>query len=95
MEVPEEWVISRVCEEFSCLPLEAIEALEHDYNRLIFRIMKLRSYAGAKREYEAGQKETDTERRPQGPHIEEVREIEFEFIKARIKATEEKAKENP
>lgn len=42
------WVISRVCEEFNCLPDAARAALEDDTNGSIFQIMQLRSLANAK-----------------------------------------------
>lgn len=46
---PEAWVVSRICEEFSCLPSEAVNELEKDGRKLLFPIMNMRVYAAAKR----------------------------------------------
>jgi hypothetical protein len=46
---PEAWVVSRICEEFGCLPSEAIRELEQDVRKQLFQIMQMRSYAAAKR----------------------------------------------
>lgn len=47
MEPLYEWVVSRVCDEFKCLPSMAIRELEHD-PALVFDILELRNYASAK-----------------------------------------------
>tara|TARA_R110000824_G_scaffold77787_1_gene196620 strand:- start:720 stop:977 length:258 start_codon:yes stop_codon:yes gene_type:complete len=47
-EPPEAWVVSRICEEFGCLPSEAIRELETDTRKQIFQIMQMRAYANAK-----------------------------------------------
>jgi hypothetical protein len=47
-EPPEAWIISRICEEFGCLPSEAVNELEVDVRKHLFVIMKLRAYAAAK-----------------------------------------------
>ena len=41
-------MVSRVCEEFHCLPDEARRALDTDYNGNIFKIIDMRGFAGAK-----------------------------------------------
>lgn len=83
-EAPSEWVISRVCEEFGCLPVDAIEALESDVDGLIFKILSLRSYAKAKQMFDEGLKETDVSKRPSGPQFDLVRDIYWDLQKARL-----------
>lgn len=45
---PYEWVVGRVCDEFHCLPSQAIRELETEPQRLAETIMMLRSYANLK-----------------------------------------------
>ena len=40
--------MSRVSQEFGCLPDEAREAIENDFNGSIFKIMDMRGFADAK-----------------------------------------------
>jgi len=42
------WIISRVCEEFGCLPDAARRALDNDFNGSLFKILDLRGLASAK-----------------------------------------------
>ena len=51
-EPPEAWIVSRICEEFGCLPSEAVNELEVDVRKHLFQIMQLRSYAAAKRRFD-------------------------------------------
>lgn len=46
------WLVSRVCEEFGCLPLAARAELEQDPERMIEQILPLRAYARTKQVYE-------------------------------------------
>lgn len=74
-------MISRVCEEFSCLPAEAIHALEHDHNGLIFVILDMRNYAESKGvldDYHANGSKGDP---PRGKNVDRVREIMAENMK--------------
>jgi hypothetical protein len=48
-QAPEQWLVSRVCEEFGCLPSEALVEIEEGPTQLVLDIMELRAYAGAKR----------------------------------------------
>jgi hypothetical protein len=45
---PEAWIVSRICEEFGCLPSEAVRELENDVRKHLFQIMQMRTYAAAK-----------------------------------------------
>ena len=47
-EPPEAWIVSRICEEFGCLPSQAINELEIDVRKPLFQIIKMRAYANAK-----------------------------------------------
>lgn len=82
---PDEWIISRVCEEFHCLPAEAIDAIENDIGGLIFTIIELRSYAKAKEEFDS----TPMEKRRKSAMMDKVSEIRTEIAKAKIKEFEE------
>jgi hypothetical protein len=73
-------VISRICEEFHCLPGAALEAIEEDVGGLLFKIIDLRSYARAKKTFEEGQKESDISKRPSGPDIDRVTDIVGELM---------------
>ena len=44
--------MSRVCEEFGCLPSQAVAELEEGPTQLVLDIMEFRAYAGAKRAVE-------------------------------------------
>ena len=41
-------MVSRVCDEFHCLPDAAREAINNDYNGSIFRMIEMRGLADAK-----------------------------------------------
>jgi hypothetical protein len=58
-EPPDEWVISRICEEFGCLPSQARRELECHDAALVFTILELRTYARAKEAFDRGKKEKD------------------------------------
>ena len=47
-EPPEAWIVSRICEEFGCLPSQAINELAIDVRKHLFQIIKMRAYANAK-----------------------------------------------
>tara|TARA_B100000949_G_scaffold4534_2_gene3937 strand:+ start:7549 stop:7806 length:258 start_codon:yes stop_codon:yes gene_type:complete len=46
---PAAWIVSRICEEFGCLPSEAVSEMEKDVRKHLFQIMQMRCYAAAKR----------------------------------------------
>ena len=48
VEVSNLWIVSRICEEFHCLPDEARRAMDDDYNGSIFKIIDMRGFANAK-----------------------------------------------
>ena len=71
-----------VCEEFHCLPAQAIEAIEEDIGGLIFQIIDLRSYARAKEVYDT----TDLNNRPKSKSIDRVSEITMGIAREKIDA---------
>lgn len=74
--------MSRVAEEFHCLPSVAVRALENDPDRLIMTILMLRAFASAKDVYDHSK---DKKNLPQSKMMELVQEIEFEAIRESMK----------
>jgi len=70
-----DWVVSRVCQEFGCLPAAAGKAIEEDENGVIFRIMALRAYSSAKHQWDERPKDA------KGPAVEWVKRVEMEIAK--------------
>ena len=66
--LPDEWLVSRIREEFGCTPLEAV----NQPFDLVLTIMGLRGYARAKETVEQAQKQEDL---PDHPMIKMVGEI--------------------
>jgi len=50
------WLVSRICEEFTCLPDAARQALEDDCNGSIFQMLDFRSLANAKARIDSARK---------------------------------------
>lgn len=69
-----EWVVSRICEEFHCLPSAAI----HEPLDLCLGIIECRNYARAKRLVEQSQSLDDL---PDDPMIALVQEIQFDIAR--------------
>ncbi len=79
LEIPPEWIVSRICEEFGCLPSAALMELEHDA-ALVADIIELRAFARSKtRVDEDGDKLKIT------PMVKKVLTIEADIMKARIR----------
>jgi len=79
-EAPEEWIISTICEEFHCLPNEAIKAIQEDEGFTLFKILDYRAYARAKEIYDR----TPMEKRPKNALMSMVSDIEFGLAKEKI-----------
>lgn len=73
---PEEWLVSRICEEFHCTPLEAVD---QPYD-LTLTIMHLRNYAATKSAIDSAKKQSDI---VPGPQVDEVRAIMEELFAER------------
>lgn len=72
--------MSRVCEEFQCLPSEAIRELEEGVPGLALDVMELRSYARAKHALDAAKDEKDV---PDTPAVALVWEVMHEIHRRR------------
>ncbi len=87
VEAPDEWIISRVCEEFPCYgPKEAIQAMQEDEGEMLFKIIEYRAYARAKETYES----TPMEKRAQTPMMMKIHEMQMRIAKEKIDAHLEK-----
>ena len=75
---PFEWAVSRICEEFHCLPSEAMKEIMDDPSQMAFDIMELRAYAAAKEALDNAKKESDI---PKSPMVEKVWEVIGELVK--------------
>lgn len=79
-EPPWEWIVSRVCEEFGCLPSDAVRELMDDPAGLALDVMELRAYARAKEALDSAKKAGDE---PTGPMADMVWEVMSELLKRR------------
>lgn len=77
-EPPDEWIIGRICEEFGCLPSQAVHEIEEMDADLVFAIIDMRSYAHAKATVDSAKKHSDLK---MTPAIRRVFEIEIEAMK--------------
>ena len=67
---PDEWMVSRVCEEFHCTPAEA---LDQPYD-LTMTVMHMRAYASAKQALEQAKRQSDVPITPIVRQVVAVRE---------------------
>lgn len=72
-------MISRICDEFSCLPSQAVRELDRE-PELVSEVLLLRSYARTKQQLDDAQTEAEA---PKGPMADIVADIEFELYQAR------------
>lgn len=75
--MPWEWWIGRLCEEFHCLPSQALREWLRVPAGLLESIIEMRAYAGAKARYEFDPKAT-------GGLAQLVKELEFELAAEEI-----------
>ena len=82
-----EWLISRICEEFQCLPSQAVREWDADDEGLVLDVMELRGYARAKQAWdEASGSDGDQARVAkllQHDLVKQVAEIEFALVRER------------
>jgi hypothetical protein len=83
--VPDDWLVSRVCEEFTCLPMQAAQELERDPEHRALAILELRAYARAKAALDRAEKMGDV---PMTPMVEWVMKVAAEKIRLRREATD-------
>lgn len=77
---PEEWLVSRLCEEFNCLPSAAVRELEEGIPGLAYDVMELRAYARAKAALDAAEKPEDV---PTSPMVARVWAVMAEIHRRR------------
>lgn len=76
--MPFEWMVSRVCEEFHCLPTQAVRELKNDPHRMALDIIHLRGYAYAKHVLDTAKSARDI---PKGVDVTQVMEIQAKIMK--------------
>jgi hypothetical protein len=81
-EVPWEWWVGRLCEEFHCLPSAALREWERVPWGTLETIVEFRAFAAAKQAYEAADTAEKVRALPNDPMIDRVREFEFEDVAA-------------
>jgi hypothetical protein len=74
-------VVSRLCEEFACLP----SALDGEDLSQLLTILDLRNYARAKQALDSA---TDESQAPTGPAVDDVFAVELELLRRRNRARE-------
>lgn len=75
-------MISRVCEEFHCLPSEAARELDR-CEALVFAVLEMRTYAQTKQAIDDAEASDGQRDAPKGPMADMVYEIEYDIYKAR------------
>ena len=79
-----EWLISRICEEFHCLPSQAVREWDADDEGLVLDVIELRGYARAKAAWDRateGGDEKAVSRLLQDEMVKRVAEIEYALIR--------------
>ena len=71
------WAVSNLCIEYSLSPSQARHELENDPDRMMERIMRLRSFARTKEQYDAYCRNPNSVQMPTGPDAELVKEFDF------------------
>lgn len=79
-DLPFEWIISRICEEFNCLPSAALRELMNDPAQMAIDIMELRAYARTKEAIDNAHSDKDI---PASPMVDQVFSIQAELLKRR------------
>jgi len=72
--MPVIWWVSRLCEEFHCLPSQAWREYQNLPSGIIEEILEARQYVSVRNAYEQA---TDTAKLPQSEMLDLVREIDF------------------
>lgn len=75
-----ELLISRVCEEFGCLPSEALREIEEGPAGLVWRVIELRDFARAVRAVEDAERDRGRELE-HTPMVELVKEMREELLR--------------
>ena len=84
-----EWLISRICEEFQCLPSQAVREWDADAAGLVLDLMELRGYARAKYAWDQATVSGDEKavsRLLQDDAVKRVAEMEHALVQQERKA---------
>lgn len=76
--MPFEWLVSRVCEEFNCLPSAAVREIMDDPGGMAMEIIRLRHYARTKDILDNAKTAADI---PRGVDVSQVLEIQAEIMR--------------
>lgn len=77
---PIELLISRVCEEFKCLPTRAMWELENDPDQVVLRVLLVRDFMRVREAWEAHTKD-EKHPKPEGALADLFIEIEAEVTR--------------
>lgn len=77
---PRELLVSRICEEFGCLPSVAERELLDGDSVLLFDVLALRSYLRAKAQLDGATRQGDV---PMTPAVRQVLEVRIALLAAR------------
>ena len=83
------WIISRICEEFHCLPTRAALELDQDPEQMALHILPLRAFQRAKSLHDSADTAEKRKRLPDSPLIDFIQEIEFERAREELEARRE------
>lgn len=81
--MPFVWFLSRLCDEFQCLPSAALAEWERAPVGLLEEILEARGFAKAKDLYDHAKSKTDL---PSHPMIDLVQAVEFELVEEELAA---------
>ena len=86
------WWIARLCEEFGCLPSQAVREWQTAPDGLLEEIVEMRAYVKAKVAYEQAQQMDEgpaRQRVMRDPLVQLVQEHDFAPILARVRASDD------
>ncbi len=83
VEPPLELLVSRVCQEFNCLPSEALREIEEGPAGLVWRVIEMRDFARAVQVVEQAERDPGVEVEVT-PMVELVNELKAELLREMV-----------
>ncbi len=80
--VPEEWWVSRICQEFGCTPSAALREWRRN-PELVTRVLEYRAYAAAQQQVHDAKNDTDLPAEGLDPMVDLVFEVEAQMLRER------------